>query len=137
MELETQTGKKQIRFLKFPALEGWDIQDRFAAFANSTDPAVRRAYVLRVLGFARVLVGQHELPLSTGALIDNHLCTADNVGAVFAGVMVFNGVDVKAAANRSDYMTAVGNEIATSFVSACMGALEQFIAFVSEDRSNV
>ncbi len=137
MDLETQTGKKQIRFLKFPALEGWDIQDRFAAFANSTDATTRRAYVLRVLGFVRVLIGQHELPLSTAALIENHLCTAENIGIVFAATLAFNNIDVNAAANRSDYVTAIGNEIATSFVSACMSALEQFIGFISEDRYNV
>ncbi len=137
MELETQTGKKLIKFLKFSALDGWDIHDRFAAFAGSSNPLARRAYVMRVLGYARVLIGSHELPLSTGALIDNHLCTPENVQAVFQGALEFNGISIERSAWRSDYATAVGNEIATSFVANCMGALQDFTAHMMEGVSNV
>lgn len=137
MELETQTGQKTIKFLKFSAMDGWDIHDRFVTFANSTDQAARRAYVLRVLGYARVVVGTHELPLTTGALIDNHLCTAENVGRVFDGVLEFNGISAARSADRPDYRAAVGNEIATSFMAACMGSLEQFVGHLIAEPSHV
>lgn len=137
MELETQTGRKLIKFLRFSALDGWDIHDRFTAFASSNDPLARRAYVLRVLSYARVLIGSHELPLSTGALIDNHLCTPENVHAVFKGTLEFNGISIERSAGRSNYATAVGNEIATSFVASCMGAIQEFAAHMMEGASNV
>lgn len=132
MQIETETGRKLIKFLRIPAMEGWEIQYSLATFLNSSDPKTRRDYVMRILGYARVMVGSNELPLSTGALIDNHLCSADNVKAVFEGALAFNGISANACAkNKSDFKTSISNDIATSFVAGCMGALQLFVLRLS------
>lgn len=137
MEITTAQGVKFIKLAKFSALDGWEMRDQFTAFANSHDAKLRRSYVQRVMSHACVVLGQHELPLRTGALIDNHLCTAENIGLVFHGLLAYNGINARACADRIDHNTAIGNEIATSFVAACTGALEQFVGHLMEASIHV
>jgi hypothetical protein len=129
MEIQTPIGAKTIELKRFSALDGWDIHTHFTRFADSKSHAERRQYVFRVLSYARVLIaGKNELPLSTGALVDNHLCSAENVGKVFEAVLQFNGIDPKQSAQVSDYRNAIANAMATSFLTQCMGAINAFVA---------
>lgn len=134
MEIETNSGLKRIRILSFPAIEGWDIRNKFASFANSNDADFRKKYVMRVLGYARVAMGQHELPLTTSALIDNHLGNSSNILKVFSAILNANGIVIDDAANKTDPITAKGSEIATSFVSSCMDALNNFVYFMEKAK---
>jgi hypothetical protein len=111
--------KKTIKIEMFKALDGWDIQNKFIDFAASTDAAVRRQYTLEVLSYAQVMMqGQdRELPLSTDALIDNHLQTWQNVQAVFEEVLIVNGIDPKTHADKANYWTNAGAEMAVAFIA--------------------
>ena len=127
MEIETPQGKKTITFEKVSALDAWELREQLKRFLNSDDTSLRRAYVQRVLGLASVALGKQSLGLKTSAMIDNHLCSPENVGTVFDGALAANGISVKDCAAQTEYMTAIGAEMATSFVSQCMGALEMFV----------
>jgi hypothetical protein len=122
MEIQTSTGKKSIITRKFKALDGWEIQNNFISFAASRDKEFRKQFTLEILSYATVSMEGREIPLSTSALIDNHLESWANVQAVFEGVLLANGIDPATHAERPDYWSNVGSEIATSFLASC-GAL--------------
>jgi hypothetical protein len=101
----------------FKAMEGWEIQHRFIEFAASGDKDYRRAYTFEVLAFAKVVVNERELPLSTDALIDNHLQTWQNIQMVFEEILLFNGIDPKTHADNPNYWAKAGEEMAISFMA--------------------
>ena len=119
IEITTPTGDvKTIAISLFPALEGWDIQQRFLEFAATTDKDVRTSYTLEVLTYAHVVqAADRTLPLTTGALIDNHLGSWQNVKRVFEEVLIQNGIDPKTHADQPHYWANAGNEMATSFIA--------------------
>jgi hypothetical protein len=134
MEISTPHGTKEVLFTKFSALDGLEFRDRFTAFANSRDPKYRRAYVMAVLSSVFVIVGSQRFAMSTSALIDNHLCTEENIQSVFIGALAFNGIHPSDCAGRVHTMTAIGNEIATSFLSECMDSMGQFVSFLNKSE---
>ncbi len=113
----TPTGTKQVQLLTFAALDGWEIQKKFIDFAASTDAAFRREFTLEILAYAKIMSGEVEIPLTTGALIDNHLQSWQNVKAVFEAVLEHNGIDPKTHADRPEYWANVGSEIAIAFIA--------------------
>lgn len=119
IEITLPSGEvKSIVIGKFPALDGWDIQQRFIEFAASSDKDVRRAYTLEVLAYAQVVQSSDRtLPLTTNALIDNHLGSWQNVQRVFEEVLQQNGIDPKTHADQPHYWAKAGNEMATSFIA--------------------
>lgn len=119
MQIETPHGTKEIRLSLFDALDGWEIQNNYIKFTASADKTFRRAYTLEVLGYATVVMGENDLPLSTDALIDNHLGTWQNVQKVFEAVLRNNGIDPETHADRDNYWSKVGAEIATAFLASC------------------
>jgi len=122
MNIEITTPQGSIRTIaieKFPAMDGWDIQERFIQFAASRDKDFRRAYTLEVLSYAKVVqTDGGNLPLSTDALINNHLGSWENVRDVFEEILRQNGIDPKSHADRPDYWSKAGAEMATSFIAA-------------------
>lgn len=108
---------KFIRIALFKALDGWDIQSNFVTFAASTDRVVRRAFTLEVLSYAAVIAGENEIPLTTDALIDNHLQTWENVQLVFEEVLRSNGIDPTTHADRTSYWANAGAEMALAFIA--------------------
>jgi hypothetical protein len=108
---------KTVSIGQIPALDGWDIQQRFIEFAASSDKELRRAYTLEVLAYAKVLIADRELPLATDALIDNHLGSWQNVQKVFEEVLLQNGIDPKTHADQPHYWAKAGNEMATAFIA--------------------
>lgn len=108
---------KNVVLSPMPALDGWDIQQRFIEFAASSDKELRRSYTLEVLSYAKVVVGDRELPLATDALIDNHLGSWQNVQKVFESVLMHNGIDPKTHADQPHYWAKAGNEMATAFIA--------------------
>src|ERR1700758_122048 len=86
-------SSRQIKLSHFPAMDGWEIENKLLNFAASDDAAYRRAYTMRILGYATVVMGDTELPLATDDLIDNHLRTWQNVKNVFEEVLRFNGIE--------------------------------------------
>lgn len=122
-EIETSTGPKQISIRRFKALDGWELQNKFVNFAASRDKDFRRGYTLEVLAYATVVLGDRELPLSTDALIDNHLESWQNVQEVFNKILRENGIDPDTHANRPDYWSNAGEEMATSFLATCSGLI--------------
>jgi hypothetical protein len=118
MEITGKNGsKKYIQITLFSALEGWEFQRRFVEFAASTDADVRRQYTMDVLKFATVVVGSNEIPLSTSALIDNHLETWQNLKDVFEGVLAANGISPESHANQTHFWEKAGQEMAVAFIA--------------------
>jgi len=124
IEITTPFGVKLIAIEKFSAMDGWDLQEQFIRFAASTDREFRRAYTLEVLSYAKVVQEDGgELPLSTDALINNHLGSWENVRDVFEEILSQNGIDPKKHADRPDYWSAAGAEMASSFLAATSSLL--------------
>lgn len=130
-EIKLPSGEtKSVKILKFAALDGWDIQAKFVEFAASTDRQMRREFTLEILSYAKVISGDMEIPLTTDALIDNHLQTWPNIEAVFEQVLSVNGIDPKTHADKTHYWANAGAEMALAFIaeaSKLMGpAMEAF-----------
>jgi hypothetical protein len=120
IEITGRQGQlKQVELLHFSALDGWDIQMRFLDFAATTDKAFRRAFVMEILQYARVVVGDHVYPLATDGLIDNHLETWTNIQAVFEAVLLHNGIDPVTHASKPHFWANAGSELAVAFIAEC------------------
>lgn len=118
LELNVNGSIKTIKVDMFAALDGWDMQRRFVEFAASNDPGVRRQYTMDVLTYAKVIAADGgEIPLSTSALIDNHLGSWQNLQAVFDEVLVRNGINPNAHANQSHFWAKAGEEMAIAFIA--------------------
>lgn len=130
MKIDHPNGKKvEIIIEKMSAMEGWNIQRRFVEFAMSKDPSFRSEYTMEVLSFAKIQIAADSvLPLSTGALIDNHLGNWKNLEAVFNEVLLTNGIDPATHAEREDYWTKAGGELALSFIGETIRLIEPFMA---------
>lgn len=122
MNIEIQIpgqGVREIAIEKFPAMDGWDIQERFIRFAASTDKEFRREYTLEVLSYAKVVMKDGgDLPLSTDALINNHLGSWENVRTVFEEILRQNGIDPKTHADTPHYWSEAGHQMAVAFIAA-------------------
>ena len=118
MQIKHLSGKElQVDIATVKALDGWDMQSKFIDFAASKDQAFRRAFTLSVLSYASVVIGKNTIPLTTDAMIDNHLQTWQNVEAVFEEVLMVNGIDPKTHADKPNYWDAVGAQLAVSFIA--------------------
>lgn len=118
LEINVNGQIKAIKTDLFAALDGWDMQRRFVEFAASTDPDVRRKYTMDVLAYAKVVAADgHEIPLSTPALIDNHLGTWQNLQTVFDEVLARNGINPNEHANKSHFWAKAGEEMAIAFIA--------------------
>lgn len=121
LELPSQTGQNKLIVIEsFPALVGWDMQRRFVEFAASTDTNVRLQYTMDVLAYAKVILGDVELPLSTSSLIDNHLEKWENIQVVFEEVLRHNGIDPDTHANQPRFWAEAGAEMAVAFSAECI-----------------
>jgi len=107
--------KRAVEISRFPALDGWDIQQRFIEFAASHDKTFRRAYTLEVLAYAVVINNGARIEMKTPQLIDNHLGSWQNVESVFEAILEHNGIDPKTHADRPVFWEKAGAEMATSF----------------------
>jgi hypothetical protein len=116
IEIKNSRGVQPIKIEKFSALVGWDIQRKFLEFAASNDRELRKKFTMEVLSYCKVVMEGRELPMITDALIDNHLETWQNIKLVFEAVLKGNGIDPETHANKSDYWTAAGQEIASAFI---------------------
>jgi hypothetical protein len=124
IEISLNSGVKKVVLSQFAALDGWELQHSYAQFSLSSDKAFRRAYTMEVLSYAKVIVNDQELPLSTDALIDNHLGSWDNVKFVFESVLRHNGIEPLTHADNPTYWTEVGNQIAIAFLASCSHLIE-------------
>lgn len=136
MDITTESGIKTLRLTKFKALDGWELQNGYINFAASRDAEFRKAYTLKILSYAVVLNGEQEIPLITDALIDNHLQSWQNVQAVFEEILTENGIDPKTHADRPDYWSDVGREMATSFLASCSELIKPALELVEEARTS-
>jgi len=114
---------RQVTISHFPALDGWEIQHRFVEFAAATDRHSRREFTMEVLSYATIKIGTNDMPLSTDALIDNHLRSWENIREVFEAVLSFNGIDPKTHANQPRHWAEVGEQMAVAFFAAASGLL--------------
>lgn len=120
IQINTTTGSRVIGLRHFPAFEGYDIQHRFLEFAASTDKQLRREYLMEVLGYAEVSInGSDPIPLSTTALVNNHVETWQNIEKVFTEVLKFNGIDPEEHANKPRFWANAGQEMANAFLAQC------------------
>lgn len=118
VQIVTPTGDvKTLQLFRFSALDGWNIQSRFREFAASHDSAVRKRYVLDVLQYCKVIIQDRELPLTTSALIDNHLGSAANIQDVFEEILKLNEIDPETHGREPSFWEKAGEEIAASFVT--------------------
>lgn len=118
-QLEVNNSAKSFQIDRFKALDGWEIQRRFVEFAASSDRKFRRDFTLEILSYAHVITDTGELPLSTDALIDNHLGSWENVQALFEEILRVNGIDPATHADAPHFWAKAGEEMATSFLAAC------------------
>jgi hypothetical protein len=110
---------KIVEIHKFPAMEGWKIQEQFTRFAVSDDKKFKRDYVFWVLTYAKVIQKDGgQLPLSTDALINNHIGSWENIQKVFEAILIYNEIDPKTHAKRLHYWAKAGEEMAFSFMAA-------------------
>lgn len=117
-EIKLPSGEKKIiKINLFAALDGWDIQAKFVEFAASTDRNLRREFTMEVLSYAKVMSGEMEIPLTTSALVDNHLQTWSNIESVFEEVLNVNGIDPKTHADKTHYWANAGAEMALAFIA--------------------
>ncbi len=124
MEIKDRQGQtKHIELHHFGALDGWEIQMRFLDFAASQDKVFRRAYVMEVLEYAKLILGENAIPLSTDAVIDNHLQTWENIQLVFEAVLRHNGIDPSTHADKPHFWANAGAEMAVAFVSKAVDLL--------------
>ena len=120
MEIQTSTGRRDIIIRHFPAFEGYEIQHRFLEFAAATDSAMRRAYLMDVLAYASVsLNGAEPIPLTTAALVDNHLESWQNISKVFEEILRLNGIDPEEHANKPRFWAQAGEQMAIAFLAQC------------------
>jgi hypothetical protein len=119
-ELQMPTGEvKAISVAKLSAIDGWTLQEKFVRFALSDDAKFRRAFTFEVFSHAKVLQADGgSLPLSTDALIQNHIGSWENVRDLFESILVHNGIDPKTHGQRSHYWTTAGEQMAASFMAA-------------------
>lgn len=135
--IEIQVANDEVKFIDielFDALSGWEMQRRFVEFAASRDGHYRRAYTLEVLRYAKVRNGDKHIPLTTDALINNHLQTWQNVEAVFEGVLLANGIDPKTHANNPDYWVQAGAEMAIAFAAEAVKLIGPAIVAIDQSK---
>lgn len=138
IEIISSKGEiKSVEVERFNALDGWDIQRKFLEFASSSDKDARIKYIMEVLSYAKIVVGDNALPLRTEALINNHLETWQNIELVFEGVLMQNGIDPKTHAEKPSYWAAAGAEMAVSFIaeaSKLMGPAFSIIGKATQEQ---
>lgn len=118
MEITGRNGaKKEVVLGQFSAMDGWDLQLRFKEFAASQDPKFKRRYTYEILAYAQVKVGTNLIPLSTDALVDNHLEKWENIKLVFEGVLAHNGIDAQTHADSPHFWANAGAEMAVAFIA--------------------
>lgn len=128
---------REVKLSMFAALDGWEIQNKYVEFAMSSDKAFRREFTMEVLQYAHVILDSgQELPLSTDALIDNHLQTWENVHAVFRGVLLYNGINPDTHAEKPHYWANAGAEMAVSFIAECAKLMGPGLQAVNENMLN-
>lgn len=123
---------KEIIISKFDALDGWDIQHRYTDFVMSTDKYHRRAFTLEILSYAKVKISTELLPLSTDALINNHIQSWDKVKELFEAVLIENGIDPDNHAEKPHYWANAGAEMAISFIAEASKLMGPAMAFIEE-----
>lgn len=116
MEIKLPDGTvRRIIAGRFHALDSWRVRSEFVRFAYTEDPAFKKKFVLEVLSYATAVNGETEMPLTTAALIDNHVQTPANIAAVLEFVLELNGIDPKTTELKNDYYANAAEEMATSF----------------------
>lgn len=138
IEITTPRGEiKSILLEFFPPMEGWELQNDFKRFAASTDKDFRRAYTMEVLGYAKVVMeNDHKLPLSTTALISNHLQSWQNVQKVFEEVLRINGIDPSSHANQSAFWSEAGAEMAIAFIAEASKLMGPALSIVGKANAS-
>lgn len=108
---------KPVVLQHFDALDGYDIQLRALDFLASQDKAFRREFVMEILTYSEVCIGDQWLPLTTTALVNNHLETWQNIEKVFEAVLSHNGIDIHEHGNKPHFWANAGAEIAVAFIA--------------------
>lgn len=112
---------KVIEISQFTAMDGWRLQEEFIRFALTDDKKIKRDYVFDVLRYAKVIQKDGgTLPLSTDALVNNHIGSADNMKMVFEEILALNQIDPQTHAKRLHYWAEAGGEMASSFLAAVL-----------------
>ncbi len=133
IEIEVADGKRKIKIEKMGAMEGWEIQRKYVEFAMSKDTSFRVAYTMEVLHFAKVVQSGNELPLSTSAMIENHLQSWINIKSVFEAVLIENGINPSTHAEKEHYWAQAGGEMAAAFIENTVQLIGPLLKGKSEE----
>lgn len=109
--------KRVILIGRFPALDGWEIQEDYIKYVRSDDKEFRKEFTLRILKFAEVVLEETNLSLQTVAVIENHLGNWQNIKQIFEAVLSENGIDPESHAEKARYWDIAGKELATAFIA--------------------
>lgn len=140
IEITTPDGRNATAIVnRFPALEGWEIQNDFIRFSVSDDKEFKKQFTLRVLSYVVLhFSGDHKVQLKTSALIDNHLGTWENLRDVFNAVLSENGIDPETHAVNQVNLWAqkFGDNAAISFYAKASELLAPaFAAMIPSQKS--
>ena len=120
MELILRDGSKRtVEMSYFPALEGWNIQRDYVKFRHTDDNEFRTQFTMRVLSYCKVMNRDQSFPMTTDAIIDNHLGSWENIKKVFDAILLMNGINPDAHAEQPLYWEKVGSAIAIEFLAQC------------------
>lgn len=120
LEINLPDGRQtRVQIEAWSALDGWELQRRFVEFAVSQDSDFRRSFTMEILSYAKVMLGDDdsEIPLTTAAVINNHLGNWKNVEFVFNSVLQHNGIDPTTHADRPEYWEQAGSQMAIAFLA--------------------
>lgn len=110
-------SKTLVKIQDIPALDAWELQADYTEYCLTTDKISRRAFTMRVLSFASIVLEETELPLKTDAMINNHLRTWVGIKQVFEAVLFRNGINPATHAEKPHYWSNAGAEMAVAFVA--------------------
>lgn len=110
---------RTINLTYFGAMEGLKIRQLYREVISSPrDTKFLEDFVKNVMGHVTVTVGQKEIPLSTTAMIDNHLQSWTNIETVLNAQLSHNSIVPYFHEEHSSYWNKVGADMAVSFMAS-------------------
>lgn len=118
IEIKLRDGSiRTVRISHFPAHDGWEIENQLIRFAASDDAKYRKAYTMRILSYATVLIGENEIPFTTDDVVDNHLQSWENVKLLFEEVLRYNGIEPRTHVIEFQNWDMVGAKIGEAMMT--------------------
>lgn len=137
LEIVTESGKRQIRLLKFGAMDGWELKHQLKEYTESKDSGFRINFTMAILSYTEVINEDNtSTRLSNPALVNAALESWENLELVFNTVLLHNNIDVKMAIERNKQWIFAGQEMATAFIAATTEYIKPVLEAFNEAKMN-